>query len=252
MHEHGARSQDAQAIERENLLTSRRVRAFRGVNHEGLDACGSPITGAEVRAVLDGVRPPQLAHDTHGEARVENGRLVRVMMAHRGHTANEVLEAAPVKPHGFRYAAVIAHGRLVRTIDIAGPGRGVWVWAPAQAGEQIELKMIVRVYKAGQQNVAREIERILPSGRAKLPNRAPSDFDIELRGLPGADRNPRAAENHGARRRNRAVTIAGKAHASANIAPFPAFSNSGRSGSPNRNSRSSTRQSPSLARSARA
>jgi hypothetical protein len=89
------------------------------------------------------------------------------MVRHSRDAAEQILDAAPREPCGFRDPEMFLYGRIVRAVNGGGPLGGVGVWTTPEPGKEIELKVIVNVDQSREKQVTREV----------IP---PPDFDLAV------------------------------------------------------------------------
>src|ERR1035441_3470420 len=83
--------------------------------------------------------PCKAAHHANREIRAKNFTLVGVVMADRGHTAQQILQRAPPEAYWFGHLQVLANRTAVRMVDVAGPFTRIRVGTAAQLGEAEEF-----------------------------------------------------------------------------------------------------------------
>ena len=160
-------------------------------------------------------------------------------MADRGHAAQQVFERAPPEPYRFGHAQLLTDRTAAGMVDVARPGGGIRVGAPAQLREEVELQVVVGVDQTRHDKMAGEIE-VVGAWLLKLWGRQ-SCLQPPFRRLfgpcacqgPAESRlQPGLAAPHTHRRTHRVSSTAGVRQADANNSGRPAASKSARSGSP--------------------
>src|ERR1019366_895641 len=112
----------------------------------------------QVRLEFERMGPRKVPHHADREIPAKDLTLVRVMMADRGHTAQQVLERAPPEPYRLGHAQLLADRTAVGMVDVAGPGGGIRVDAAAQLRKEVELQVVVGVDQTGHDKMAGQIE----------------------------------------------------------------------------------------------
>ena len=159
VHDGGARVQRTLGVQALHFAAGGRVDAFGAVDYEGPGARRGAKAAGQTGVECQGMGPRHAPHHAHGEVRAEHLGLVRIVMAHGGDAAQQVLEPAPPKAHGLGHTQMLADRRAAGMVDVARPLGCVAVRPGAERGEEIELQMVVRVDEAGQAHMAGKIER---------------------------------------------------------------------------------------------
>ena len=125
------------------------VRTFCGVDNEWPVSRSTLANTAHVRAEIERVRPPVPAQNAYREASRENGGIVRIVMRDRGYAAQQILDATPGQPDALRDKQMFPYGRFMWPVNIRRPLRSAGIRADSEAGEKIELQMVVGVDQPG-------------------------------------------------------------------------------------------------------
>ena len=118
------------------------------------------MSRSEIGTEVEGMSPAATSHHPDLEWTIEHGRLVRVVMRHRGDARQQILQAAPLQPHALWNRQVLFNGRGPGAVDIFRPGSGIWIGALAKARKEIELEMVVLVDEPRQQQMTGEVPHL--------------------------------------------------------------------------------------------
>ncbi len=127
------------------------------------------VTRDQIRTEFERMRPAEPAHDADREAAFEDRMLVRIVMRHRGHAVEKILDRSPEQAHPLRHGQMLPQGGAIDVIDVGRPRGSVRIRTAAKPREKIELEMVVRVDQARKHNMAAQ-DRIRPQPRTAVSN----------------------------------------------------------------------------------
>src|SRR5262249_28789901 len=137
--------------------------------------------------------PAEIANHSDRKVVIENFGLVGVVMHDGGYAGQQILDTAPKQADAFRDSEVVANGRVVGTVNVESPIGRVGVWAAAEAGEEIELQVVVGVDETREDNEAVEVHGFVqtPIQTAGIP--ATSSSDLPAASKMGRSGSPKTA-----------------------------------------------------------
>src|SRR5208283_4615305 len=150
---------------------------------------------SKIPAEFERVCPGKCADDADGESCTEQPA-PRIMMAHRGHAAPQILESAAKQTVLKRYVESGANRLLEAGVYIPRPVPGRTIWSFAEPRETVELQMVVGIDQAGEDQIAAAIHGAPLRETADRPYRTGGNRQIPQLGSFGRYGDAGVAQNH--------------------------------------------------------
>ena len=115
--------ESAERVQGLHLAARGGIGAFGAVDQKRVARRRLAEARGQVRFELERVGPGEAAHHAHREIRAEDVALVGIVMADRGHAAQQILQRAPPEAHRFGHAQVLANRDCARDGKCRAPIR---------------------------------------------------------------------------------------------------------------------------------